>query len=47
MEEELDFKPVVLILVDPITESLNNFGVRDPVLDLVTILPARILMKVR
>ena len=30
-----DFIPVVLILVDPITESENNLGVKDPVLDRV------------
>ena len=33
-----DFVPIVLILVEPITESVNSLGVKDPVFDRVTYL---------
>ena len=33
-----DLKPIVLMLLEPITESENNFGVREPVFDRVTYL---------
>ena len=33
-----DLIPVAFMLVEPITESENNFGVKEPVLDRVTYL---------